>query len=312
MPLAAYIAWSALKPSGVPVGFARSNGRIEAERLDIAAKLSGRIKEVLVKEGDAVTLGQVLARMDTAELEAEIRQAQAAVVQTEQQLDQSHAVLAQRKSEPTLAAEQLDRSLALVEKGYTPREKVDQRQSAKETAVTAVSSATSQIALSKAMIEAAVAKVDSLKVNLADSTLGAPRAGRIQYRLALPGEMLAAGGKVLTLLNLGDVHMTIFLPTKDAGRLSLGSEARIILDAASQYVLPASVSFVAADAQFTPKYVETQTEREKLMFRVKLQLPRDVLERYAALVKTGIPGIAYVRVSGDAAWPSTLAVKLPK
>ena len=253
MPLAAYIAWSALKPSGVPVGFARSNGRIEAERLDIAAKLSGRIKEVLVKEGDAVTLGQVLARMDTAELEAEIRQAQAAVVQTEQQLDQSHAVLAQRKSEPTLAAEQLDRSLALVEKGYTPREKVDQRQSAKETAVTAVSSATSQIALSKAMIEAAVAKVDSLKVNLADRTLVAPRAGRIQYRLALPGEMLAAGGKVLTLLDLGDVDMTIFLPTKDAGRLSLGSEARIILDAASQYVLPASVSFVAADAQFTPK-----------------------------------------------------------
>ena len=181
-----------------------------------------------------------------------------------------------------------------------------------ETAIAALNSATSQIQLSKAMIEAAVAKVESLKAILNDSTLVAPRAGRIQYRLALPGEVLAAGGKVLTLLDLGDVYMTIFLPTKEAGRLSLGSEARIILDAAPQYVVPATVSFVAADAQFTPKYVETRTEREKLMFRVKVQIPRDVLEHYATLVKTGIPGIAYVRIVSDANWPKTLAVSLPK
>ena len=150
------------------------------------------------------------------------------------------------------------------------------------------------------------------KAVLNDSTLVAPRAGRIQYRLALPGEVLAAGGKVLTLLDLGDVYMTIFLPTKEAGRLSLGSDSRIILDAAPQYVVPANVSFVAADAQFTPKYVETRTEREKLMFRVKVQIPRDVLEHYAALVKTGIPGIAYVRITSDATWPKALTVSLPK
>lgn len=306
-----FVAWTYFKPPAVPPGLALSNGRIEAERVDIATKFAGRIAEVLVKEGDTVALGQVLARMDTLELAAQIREAEAGVRQAEQQLAQSHAIVAQRESELTLAEQQLGRSASLVDRGYAPREQFETRQSARETAVTAVSSATAQIALTKAMIEAGVAKVDSLKTNLVDSTLVAPRAGRIQYRLALPGEVMQAGGKVLTLLDLGDVYMTIFLPAKDAGRLAMESEARIILDAASQYVLPASVSFVAADAQFTPKYVETKTEREKLMFRVKVQIPRDVLERYATLVKTGVPGIAYVRVIRDTAWPEKLAVKLP-
>lgn len=308
----ALVAWSRSGANDVPVGFARSNGRIEAERVDIAAKLPGRLKEVLVKEGDTVQLGQPLARMDTAELEADIRQAEAAVRQAEQQLDQSYALLAQRKSELAFAEQQLARSSALVGKGYTSREQFDQRRAAKDTAIAAVNSANAQIALSKATIEAAIAKVESLKTNLVDSTLLAPRAGRIQYRLALPGEVLASGGKVLTLLDLTDVYMTIFLPTLDAGRLSIGSEARVILDAAPQYVIPATISFVAADAQFTPKYVETKTEREKLMFRVKIQIPRDVLEKYAPLVKTGIPGLAYVKTDGGAAWPAKLAVSLPK
>lgn len=305
------VAWSRGASNEVPPGFARSNGRIEAERVDIAAKLPGRLKEVLVKEGDTVTLGQVLARMDTAELEADIRQAEAAVRQSEQQLDQSYALVAQRKSELAFAEQQLERSLALVDKGYSTREQVDQRRAAKDTAIAALNSATSQIALSKATIEAAVARVESLKTNLADSTLRAPRAGRIQYRLALPGEVLGAGGKVLTLLDLTDVYMTIFLPTHDAGRLSLGSESRVILDAAPEYVVPASVSFVAADAQFTPKYVETKTEREKLMFRIKVQIPREVLEKYSPLVKTGIPGVAYVRIDSAAGWPKSLSVSLP-
>jgi len=123
--------------------------------------------------------------------------------------------------------------------------------------------------------------------------------------------LLAAGGKVLALLDLTDVHMTIFLPTREAGRLALGSEARIVLDAAPNYVIPAKVSFVAAEAQFTPKYVETASEREKLMFRIKVQVPRDVLEKYEPLVKTGIPGVAYVKTALDAQWPERLAVKLP-
>jgi HlyD family secretion protein len=306
-----YLAWRTFSAPSLPAGIAKANGRIEAERVDVATKLAGRLKNVLVKEGDSVKAGQTLAVMDTAELEAQMNDAKAAAVQAERQLDQAIALLAQRNGEMTLAKQELDRSAKLAEKGYTSKETVDQRTSAKLTADAAVNSAKAQIDLAKAAIESATARVARIQTYLDDSILTAPRSGRVQYRLALPGEVLAAGGKVLTLLDVTDVYMTVFLPTSEAGRLPIGAEARIIFDAAPQYVVPASVSFVATEAQFTPKYVETQSEREKLMFRVKVQLPPDVLEKYTAWVKTGVPGIAYIRLSPSVQWPDFLAVSLP-
>lgn len=306
-----YLAWRKFSMPSLPPGIAKANGRIEAERVDVATKLAGRLKEVLVKEGDSVTKGQTLAVMDTAELEAQMNDAKAAAVQAERQLDQAIALLAQRNSELTLSKQELERSEKLAAKGYTSKEVVDQRTSAKLTAEAAVNSAQAQIDLAKAAIESATARVARIQTYLDDSVLTAPRSGRVQYRLALPGEVLAAGGKVLTLLDVTDVYMTVFLPTSEAGRLPIGAEARIIFDAAPQYVVPASVSFVATEAQFTPKYVETQSEREKLMFRVKVQLPADILEKYTAWVKTGVPGVAYIRLSPNVKWPDFLAVSLP-
>lgn len=307
----AYVTWIKLKPPEVPIGFAKSNGRLEAERIDIATKFPGRVKEVLVAEGDTVTAGQVLAKIDPAELEAQLNEAQAAIRQSEQQLEQASALLAQRKGELILADQQLKRSKALGAKGYTPLEVLDQRQAARLTALAAVNSANAGIGQAKAAIEAAIARAERIKENLKDYVLTAPRNGRVQYRLALPGEVLGTGGKVLTLIDLTDVYMTIFLPTKDVGQLELGSEARIIPDAAPQYVVPATISFVASDAQFTPKYVETKSEREKLMFRIKVKIPEEILKRYSHRVKAGITGVAYVKLARDAAWPAYLKVNLP-
>ena len=146
-----------------------------------------------------------------------------------------------------------------------------------------------------------------------DLVLVSPRTGRVQYQLARNGEVVAAGGKVLTILDLQDVYMTIFLPAATAGKLEIGGEARIILDPVPQYVIPASVSFVAADAQFTPKTVETAEEREKLMFRVKLKAGRGGSEAiYSRRVKTGVRGLGIVRTNAATAWPDDLQVKLPQ
>ncbi|MGI9382520.1 MAG: HlyD family secretion protein, partial [Methyloligellaceae bacterium] len=237
--------------------------------------------------------------------------ADAGVKQSWEQLRRATAEVTQKQSELAYANQELNRALRLRAQGHVSVERVEQRQTQKDSASAALRSAEARIAEARATIEAAVARVERLKADLREYELKAPRAGRVQYRLAEPGEVLAAGGKVLALLDLTDVHMTIFLPTKEAGRLALGSEARIVLDAASDYVIPAKVSFVAAEAQFTPKYVETASEREKLMFRVKVQVPRDVLEKYAPLVKTGIPGVAYVKTASSARWPEHLGVKLP-
>lgn len=123
--------------------------------------------------------------------------------------------------------------------------------------------------------------------------------------------MLGPGGKVLNLIDLGDVYMTFFLPTASAGRVRIGAESRLVLDAAPQFVIPAHVSYVADVAQFTPKTVETAEEREKLMFRIKAQIDPSLLKKYIRSAKTGLPGIAYVRLDDRSEWPAHLQVRLP-
>ena len=118
--------------------------------------------------------------------------------------------------------------------------------------------------------------------------------------------MLSAGGRILNLVDLGDVYMTFFLPTAQAGRVAIGANVRLVLDAAPQYVVPAKASFVADVAQFTPKTVETEEERQKLMFRVKAQISPDLLQKHIQNVKTGLPGMAYVQLDSQAEWPAFL------
>ncbi|MDU7374501.1 MAG: HlyD family efflux transporter periplasmic adaptor subunit, partial [Klebsiella michiganensis] len=161
-------------------------------------------------------------------------------------------------------------------------------------------------------VEAAQATERRIIADIDDSELIAPRDGRIQYRVAEPGEVLAAGGRVLNMVDLSDVYMTFFLPTEQAGLLALGSEARIILDAAPNLVIPANISFVASVAQFTPKTVETSDERLKLMFRVKARIPPELLAEHLEYVKTGLPGMAWVRLDNQQAWPEALTVRLPQ
>ena len=124
--------------------------------------------------------------------------------------------------------------------------------------------------------------------------------------------MVAAGQRILTILDLNDVYMTIYLPAVQAGKLMLGDTARTILDPVPQFVLPATISFVATEAQFTPKSVETAEEREKLMFRVKLRADPEVLNKYHRQVKTGIRGLGFVRNDPKVPWPAELEVKLPQ
>jgi HlyD family secretion protein len=132
----------------------------------------------------------------------------------------------------------------------------------------------------------------------------------VQYLVAQPGEVLAAGGKVLNLVDLTDVYMSFFLPETVVGKVALGSEVRIVLDAAPQFVIPARVSFVSSTAQFTPKTVETVSERQKLMFRVKAQIDRELLMKHLQQVKTGLPGVAWVKIDPQAAWPRRWVAKV--
>lgn len=337
---AAFFAWQHYRQGHMPGGIASGNGRIEAVEINISTKSPGRLEQILVAEGDYVAAGQELAKMDTAVLEAQLREAQAQLRQVEGNVNSAQSLVAQRQAEcqaaeaaqrqreaeRSAAKRQVARTEELAKKGTATQRELDDDRVRFESAEAAVSAARanvaaaeaacgyaeSQVDASRSAVEAAAATVERIQADIDDSVLSSPRDGRIQYRIAEPGEVVSAGAPVLNMVALSDVYMTFFLPTGEAGRVPLGGEARIVLDAAPDYVLPATVTFVSDVAQFTPKTVETDEERRKLMFRIKVSLDPALLRDYLPYVKTGLPGVAYVRLDSSAEWPTDLQVKLPQ
>lgn len=294
------------KKSALPEGIVSGNGRIESKLADVSAKEPLRVREVLVNEGDLVKPGQVLVRLDTTTLESSLAEANANLAATQEKLAVAEAGIVKQKSEIELATIEAERARRLVAQGAGSQRDVDVRTSQLETTRASLAEAEATLKTSREEIEVARANAATIQTRIADATLKSPVTGRVLYRLAEPGEVLSPGGPALTLVNLEDVFMEIFLPASEAARVKIGSEARLTVDFEPDRSIPGYVSFVSPEAQFTPKQVETQSEREKLVFRLKLQVPRELARRYVERIKTGTRGVGYVKVDPDAAWPSRL------
>lgn len=333
--VAGYLAWDRLSTPGLPVGVVGANGRIEATEIDIAALTGGRIAEIAVAEGDFVRTGDVLVQMDVVQLNAQKRQAEAQLRRAQIGIETARALVTQAEAQQRVAlaavdqagatadaaAQKLARSERLAKtdtislqaldddraRDRQARAGVASAEASEAASVAGASSAKAQVVDAEAAVEAAKASIESIQSSIDDATLKATRDGRIQYLVAQEGEIVASGGRILNLVDLADVYMTIFLPTSQAGKVRVGSEVRLVMDAAPKSVIPATVSYVADVAQFTPKTVETADEREKLMFRIRARIDPELLKRYIEYVKTGLPGMAYVKLDPKAEWPAFLA-----
>lgn len=311
------------------------NGRIEATEINISSKLSGQLEEILVQEGDFVEPGQVLARIKVSALEAQLRevqaqqrQAQEGIATTEAQVAMrisekaaAAAMVEQRETELVAAKNRLARTEILAKDGAVSKQQLDdERADVKsvaavlsaaraqvDTAQSAIVAARSQVSSARSQVDAIKATIERINFDIEDAQLKAPLKARVQFLVAQPGEMIAAGGRVMNLIDLSDVYMTFFLPETVAGRIAIGTEVRIVLDAAKNVVIPAKVSFVADTAQFTPKTVETESERQKLMFRIKAKVDPVLLQKHIQQVKTGLPGVAYIKIDENAPWPAFLS-----
>jgi HlyD family secretion protein len=297
--------WLHLQPQ-LPLSIAFGNGRIEAQEIDIDTKFPGRIAEILADAGDMVKAGQVVARMDTRDLSASLKKSQAAVLQARKAIGEAKANVVQQKSLLLLAQQEFDRASALLQKGAQTKEVVDQRQQTLDATDAASKAAQDRVVESQHAMEASTHDVELNEVNIADNTLVAPTEGRIQYRIANIGEVLPSGGKVFTMLDISYVYMDVYLPTEAAGKVKIGSDARIVLDAIPKLSIPAKVSFVATQAQFTPKTVETQSERDTLMFRIRAKIDPERLRVHADKVRSGLPGETYLLLDPATPWPARL------
>jgi HlyD family secretion protein len=244
--------------------------------------------------------------MDTVTLQAELAEARAAIAASEERVAVARAAIARTKSEIALTKVELERSRRLVAQGAGSQRELDVRRTRVETTQAALAEAQATLQTAEQRVEVARANADTIQTRIEDATLRSPVTGRVLYRLAEAGEVLAPGGKALTLVNLEDIYMEIFLPSEEAAAVKIGAESRITVDYEPKRSVAGYVSFVSPEAQFTPKQVETKTEREKLMFRVKIQLPRELATQYMERIKTGIRGVGYVKVDPNAAWPDRL------
>lgn len=297
--------------NALPPGFASGNGRIESVQVDVTTKESGRVKTILVREGDRVEPGQVLAKMDTVTLDAELARALASVAEQQAKTAESEAAIAKAESHKRLAEIEFNRARALLIRDATSRDDYDIKETLLKSATAAHLGEKAKLVTIQKAVVSAEAEAATIRTRIDDMTLKSTVQGRVLYRLAEEGEVLGNGGKVLTLVNLGDVYMEIYLPAQDAARVKVGADARIVPDVLPGYAARAAVSFVAPEAQFTPKQVETRTERDKLMFRVKLTVPPERILPYLERVKTGIRGVGYVRLDDSAAWPERLEKPFP-
>jgi len=311
--IAGALGYSVISENGdqLPDGFVQGNGRIEAEQVEIAPTLAGRVDRVMAVEGGMVSAGDILAAMDIDELSAALDRATAEVALAHQTKAEAEALVVQRQSELRRAGQELERATALLTGQNISETVFEERETIHQVAVAVLGAAKARVATAESRIAAAEAEARRIEAQIEDSILLAPMPGRVLYRLAEPGEVVGAGDPILTLLSLENVYMEVFLPAREAGLLPIGAEARIVLDALPDYSVPAYVSFVSPEAQFTPKQVETLEEREQLVFRVRVRIPEDLVQSRIEHVKTGLRGIAVIQIDPNSAWPEALKQGIP-
>ena len=289
-----------------------ANRESEVRRADAA--IAQRESELVLARQDVERAQPLLApgainRQEYDQYVSRQTSAEAVLTQARAGREAADAALAEARAQLQTAASALTEARAQRDAAVSA---VAQAKAQAQAAEAALDAARVDVDFREAAIRAATAQIERVVTDIDDSTLKSPILGRVQVKVAEPGEVLSAGGRVLNLVDLTDVYMTFFLPTATAGRVGVGAEVRLVLDAAPHLVIPAKTTFVSDVAQFTPKSVETKVEREKLMFRIKAHIPADLLKQHIRMVKTGLPGVAYVRLDPNAKWPDHLAVKLPE
>lgn len=308
-----YFYYSRPQEQLLPDGIAFGNGRVEAVQVDISTKIPGRVKEITVREGDLVEIGQVVARMDVAQLDAQLLRARADIQSAKSQVAAAQAQSVGARYQLELAIKKLSRTDELLTRGNVSRETYDIEATERDVARANSEAAEANFLSSLRHVDAAQAVANEISTQIADAELTSPVFGRVLYRLAEPGEVLGSGGKILTLMNYEDVYMEIFLPAHQAHLVNVSSEAMVKLDI-WDFGIPARVSFVSPESQFTPKQVETESERDKLMFRVKIRPDQALITHNVDRVKAGLRGVAYVHLDGfpDPDWSSFLPEMPPE
>jgi HlyD family secretion protein len=296
-----------------------ASGTVEATQADLGFQLPGRVERIAAREGDRVAAGDELASLERAELLAQREMARAQVAAAEallaeltagtrsEELARSRAALAVTTERRDAARREVDRLQPLAEQSLVSRQAFDGqrtelgvaegevRKAAEELRLLTTGPRSERIAAQRAALAQARATVDRTDALLAQTSLRAPFGGTVTLRHREPGEILSGGLPVLTLRNLDDRWVRIYVPGDEVGRLRLGQPATITADAYEDRRYAGVVSYIASVAEFTPRNVQTTKDRVKLVYEVRVRISSDS----AVDLKPGLP--ADVRFDAPAA-----------
>ncbi len=286
-----------------------ASGTVEATEIQLGFQVPGRIERVVVREGDRVEAGQELAWLDRRELEARLRStraqlaaARARLAELEEgfraeEVAQARASLAAASQRLEDAKRSRERARRLFEGGAISREQLDREETAFAVVEAQYQTAKEQLELmergprlqtieaQRAVVRQAEAAVAQAEAALEGAVIEAPISGLVSVQHRYPGEVVGAGVPVLTVINPNDRWVRIYVRGDQVGRVALGQEAEIRADAYADRVYGGRVVYVADEAEFTPRNVQTRDERVKLVYRVKVA----VLGDSAYDLKPGLP-----------------------
>jgi HlyD family secretion protein len=298
-----------LRPRGDEESTLVASGTVEATEADLGFQMGGRVQQVDAKEGDAVALGQQLARLDLTETQAVRDGAAAQLTATQSRLAELErgarvAEIGQAEAAHRAAVERVEaarreatRARNLFQGGAVSQQALDNAQTAVETAEAGQAQTAQALALvregprpetiaqQRAMVEQARANLARADATLANAVITAPFAGRVTVRHRQPGETVAPGAPVLTILDPGDRWVRIYVREDEIGRVRIGMPAEIRSDTYPDRTYPGEVVFIASEAEFTPRNVQTSEERIRLVYAVKVRLTGDAEFE----LKPGIP-----------------------
>ena len=292
-----------------------ASGTIEAVEVHVASKAAGQILVLAVEEGARVKPGDVLATIDHATADIQLRQAEAGVALARAQLlllqngarkediEQAEAGLKQAEANRRVAADDAKRMRALLQSGsVTTKQRDDaearltvaeaQRRAAEE-AVSKVRrlARPEEIDAARARLDQAQAAADLLAKTIADCTVVAPAGGIVTHKAVEAGELVTPGATVVTLADLDSVYVMLYVTELEIGRIKLGGEVEVRIDAFPDRPFAGTITYISPEAEFTPKNVQTKEDRVKLVFGVKVVIPNP-----EGLLKPGLPADAVIGV----------------
>ncbi len=296
--VAAAAAWAILS-GGEEADRISASGTVEATEADLGFQAAGRVEEIGPREGETVARGDELARLDTRELEAardaaaaQLGAAEAGLAELRvgarpQEIAQAEAAVRSARQRAEEARRDAERTQALFDGGAVSRQALDRARTAADVADAALEQAEQTLALvregpraesvraQEARVEQARANLARAEATLANAVVRAPFSGRVTVRHREPGETVAPGAPVLTLLDPDDRWVRIYVREDRIGRVRMGMSARITSDTDPDRVYEGEVTFIGDEAEFTPRNVQTTEERTRLVYPVKVRITGD-------------------------------------